>query len=195
MTSSGENTGAVGVPLRNLDRDELDGHPPVPRRDVAAGPEQSGHPLTTADQTDEILPTFVYQLHFAGGVFTLPAATAQAVIDLTPGDYVVWGDDPTAPQAPVALSVTGDFPQDVPEPASDVTATLIDFAITIEGSLTAGKHIMKVQHQGAQPHFLEIDSGPDTMTKEQVQASFESAMTGTPVAGGLVGIRSAAALL
>ena len=26
--------------------------------------------------------------------------TAQAVIDLTPGEYVVWGDDPSAPQKP-----------------------------------------------------------------------------------------------
>ena len=38
----------------------------------------------------------------------------------------------------------------------------------MEGNLTAGTHLMKVQHQGAQPHFLDIEKGPDTMTKEQV---------------------------
>jgi hypothetical protein len=140
----------------------------------------------------EQLPLWVYQLHFAGGVYAL-SGTAQAVIDLTPGEYVVWGDDPSVPLTPVALSVTGEFPQDVKDPATDLTATLIDFAITVEGNLTAGKHLMKVQHQGAQPHFLDIEKGPDTMTKAQVQAALlgmepatpATDAAGTPGAGGL----------
>ena len=113
------------------------------------------------------------------------ARLAQAVIDLTPGEYVVWGDDPSVPLTPVALTVTGEFPTDVQDPTTDITATLLDFAIKIEGNLTAGKHLMKVQHQGAQPHFLDIEQGPDTMTNEQVQAALMGEMSGTPVAGGL----------
>ena len=66
------------------------------------------------------------------------------------------------------MKVTGDFPKVAKEPTADITATLIDFAITIEGNLIAGTHLMKVQHHGAQPHFLEIEKGPDSMTKEQV---------------------------
>jgi hypothetical protein len=170
MTNNGENTGAVGF---------LSG------TSIGMSSDDILQFLGEMSQPAESSPTFVYQLHFAGGVFSLPGTVAHAVVDLTPGDYVIWGDDPTVPQAPVALSVTGEFPQDVPEPAAEITATLIDFGITIEGTLTAGKHVLKVQHQGAQPHFLDIERGPDTMTKEQVQASFESSMTGTPVAGGL----------
>ena len=131
------------------------------------------------------LPLFVYQLHFAGGVYAPTGATAQAVIDLTPGEYVVWGTT-AVPLQPVIMNVTGDFPPDVPDPAADITATLIDFAITMEGNLTAGKHLMKVQHQGAQPHFLDLERGPDAMTNAQVEAAFMGEPSGTPPGGGRV---------
>jgi hypothetical protein len=134
---------------------------------------------------DQPLPLAVYQMKFAGGVLVLPGQTDQAVVDLTAGEWIAWGDDPAGRQQPVVLTVTGDFPADVAEPAADITATLVDFAITLEGSLTAGKHVIKVQHHGAQPHFLELDKGPDTMTKEQVQAAIAGEMSGTPAAGGL----------
>ena len=49
------------------------------------------------------------------------------VLDLTPGEWIVWGDDPSAPQAPVALTVTGDAgatwelsSEGLPEPAWSV---------------------------------------------------------------------------
>ena len=124
-------------------------------------------------------------MYFAGGVAAEMGKTCEAVIDLLPGRYVVWGDDPSAPQKPEIMKVTGDFPKRVKEPKADITATLIDFAITLEGNLTAGSHLMKVQHHGAQPHFLEIEKGPDSMTKEMVIATFMGMMSGTPVAGGL----------
>jgi hypothetical protein len=136
-------------------------------------------------EEEQPLPLFVYQLHFAGGVYAPTGTTAQAVIDLTPGEYVVWGDDPAVPLQPAIVNVTGEFPQDVTDPSADITATLIDFAITIEGNLTAGKHLMKVQHQGAQPHFLDIEKGPDTMTLEQVQAALMGDGMATPAGGGL----------
>ena len=70
------------------------------------------------------------------------------------------------------MNVTGNFPQDVKDPTADITATLIDFAIMMEGTLTAGTHMIKIQHHGAQPHFLDIEKGPDDMTKDMVMASF-----------------------
>jgi hypothetical protein len=143
-----------------------------------------GSPEAGGDQGgDQALPLFVYQMKFAGGVITPTGESTQGVLDLTPGEWVAWGDDPTAAQKPVVFNVTGDFPSDVAEPEADITATLIDFAITMDGALTPGTHLIKVQHQGAQPHFLEIDKGPDTMTKEMVQAALEGEMTGTPVPG------------
>ena len=153
----------------------------------ASSPEAGASPAAGGDQGggDQQLPLQVYQMTFAGGVLVPSGQTAQAVIDLKAGEWIAWADDPSIPITPTVFTVTGDVPADLPEPASDITATLIDFAITIEGNLTAGKHVIKVQHHGAQPHFLEIDKGPDTMTKEMVQATLDGEMSGTPAAGGM----------
>jgi hypothetical protein len=144
----------------------------------AAGGEQGGG-------EEQQLPLFIYQMKLAGGTLVLPGQTAQVVIDLTAGEWLAWGDDPSSPLKPVVFKVTGDFPADVKDPEADITATLIDFAIQLEGNLTAGKHVIKVQHHGAQPHFLELDKGPDTMTKEMVQAALAGEMSGTPAANGI----------
>lgn len=157
-----------------------------------AGPPPGATPVgggtpTAGDQGggNQQIPLVVYQMHFAGGVNTLAGATAEAVIDLTAGEWIVWGDDPTAPQKPVVLKVTGDAPEAAPEPAADLTATLVDFGITVEGNLTAGKHMLKVQHHGAQPHFLVIQKGPDTLTKEQAVAAIMADPSATPAPGAL----------
>ena len=134
---------------------------------------------------DQQIPLPFYQLYFAGGAVAWPGATAQAVVDLQPGDYMVWADDPEAAQQPVALQVTDDYPAGIEDAQADVTATLIDFAIGIEGSLTAGKHLLKIQHHGAQPHYLDIVKGPDTMTKEQIMATIKGEMNGAQAAGGI----------
>jgi hypothetical protein len=152
------------------------GSPEAGGGDEGGGEEEGG---------DQPLPLEIYQFKFAGGVMIVPGQSNQAIIDLTEGEWVAWGDDPTSPLMPVSLTVTGEFPADIAEPEADITATLIDFAIQIEGNLTAGTHVLKVQHHGAQPHFLELDKGPDTMTIEQVQAALAGEMSGTPSADGL----------
>jgi len=116
----------------------------------------------------EILPSFVYQTRFAGGSYATPDTPGTAVIDLGPGEWILWGDDPAAAQPPVIFTATGDMPADLPEPDADVTVTMIDFAIEVEGSLTAGEHVVRVENQGAQPHFLVVSRGPDTMTNEDI---------------------------
>lgn len=162
------------------------GRPPAsPVASPVASPAAS--PALTAGQADVAQgapPAFIYQSRFAGGAFARPGTTGEAVIDLQPGDWIAWGDDPTAGQKPVAFTVTGDFQPDVKDPQADITATLVDFAITIEGNLTAGTHILKVVSHGAEPHFLEVDKGPDTMTKELVGAALRRQMNGTPEPGG-----------
>jgi len=145
---------------------------------VAASPE-------SGDEGSGALPLVIYQMYWAGGAFAPPGQTVEAVIDLKPGDYIAWGDDPGVPLAPVMLTVTGEMPQDLPDPDAAVTVTLLDFAIKIDGTPTAGKQLWKIQHEGAQPHFLDLEKGPDTMTKEQVQSALMADETTTPAPGGL----------
>jgi hypothetical protein len=104
--------------------------------------------------------------------------SAQAVIDLGPGDWIVWGDDPSAAQPPVVFTATGEMPADLPEPAADVNVTYIDFDIMVEGTLTAGVHLFRIENQGAQPHFLVLLKGPDTMTNDQIAQLLTSDMGG-----------------
>jgi len=129
------------------------------------------------------LPSIVYQAKFAGGSVAEAGSTGSAVLDLTEGEWFAWSDDPEAPQTPVIFTVTGEAPADAAEPAADVTATLIDFGITVDGNLVAGDHVLKVENQGAQPHFFELEKVPDGTTNDQIAAILNSEMTGTPAAG------------
>lgn len=126
----------------------------------------------------DILPLFIYKITFAGGASGPGGMTAQSVIDLSPGEWIAWADDPTAPQSPVVFTVTDVMQTDIPEPEADITVTFIDFAISVEGNLTAGDHIMLVQNHGAQPHFLVLFKGPDSMTNEGLAQVLEGFFSG-----------------
>jgi hypothetical protein len=133
------------------------------------------------------LPTFVYQSKFAGGVLAAPGLPGTAVIDLTEGEWIAWGDDPTSSQAPVVVSVNGAFPADIAEPDADVMVTLVDFGIMIEGKLFAGEHVLRIENLGAQPHFVDLEKVPAGTTNEELGELLESVMSGgTPIAGGLM---------
>jgi len=190
LTNAGENSSAIGflspTPVGMSAADAIQAFG-LGGQTGPASPEAGASPDSGGDQGGDEggqLPLVVYQMYFAGGVVTQPGQTSDAIVDLLPNEYVVWGDDPTATQPPATMTVTGDFPQDVVDPDTDITFTLLDFQIQVEGNLTAGMHTIRVQHHGAEPHFLEIDKGPDTMTRDQVLAAITSEMTGTPAAGG-----------
>src|SRR5918997_1657231 len=53
------------------------------------------------------IPEWYFQAEMAGGTGAF-AGPAQAIIDLTPGEWIAWAGYPDAPQAPVGLSVTGE---------------------------------------------------------------------------------------
>jgi hypothetical protein len=132
-----------------------------------AAMDMGGTPAASAQQGGGAPPPVVYQSTFAGGIGAPSGATAQVVLDLGPGDWILWGDDPSAPQKPVTFTVTGDMPADLPEPQADITFTLVDFAINVDGTLTAGDHVVKVTNEGAEPHFLFLQTAPAGLTNDQ----------------------------
>ena len=151
-----------------------------PEESGGASPEAA--PEGGEGEEEGPLPSFVYQSTFAGGAYGMGGATASAVIDLTEGEWIAWGDDPEAPQMPVVFNVTGEFPADAAEPEADVMVTFIDFGIMVEGALTAGDHIFRVENLGAQPHFLVLLMIPDGVTNDDIAALLESEISGTPAA-------------
>ncbi len=155
------------------------GAPPASPEAAATGGEEGG-------EAEGPLPTFIYQSRFAGGVLARPGMPGSAVIDLTEGEWIAWGDDPTSSQAPVVVSVTGAFPAELAEPAPDVKMTLVDFGIMVEGNLVAGEHVLRIENLGAQPHFVDLEIVPAGTTNEDLAGLLDAVMTGgTPAAGGL----------
>ncbi len=126
-------------------------------------------------------PAYFYSFTFAGGTGVETGQTTQVVLDLTPGEWIAWGENPEAPQAPMVVTVTGEMPSDLPEPESSATITMAEYSIEVtEGELTPGPRVVKIANVGAQPHFLAMERGPDDMTDEDIQTVLESEMTGTP---------------
>jgi hypothetical protein len=134
----------------------------------------SGAPSEGGDEMAMGLPPFVFDATFAGGVYTMAGAAAQAVVDLGPGEWVAWADDTEAGIEPVVFTVTGELPAELPEPESVATLTMVEYDIKVtEGALTAGPQVVKVVDAGVQPHFLTMAKGPDGMTEEQVLTVLE----------------------
>lgn len=132
-------------------------------------------------------PPFVFEATYAGGTFALPGQSAEVVLDLTPGEWIAWGEDPSAPQEPVIFEVTGEMPADLAEPESSATLVMAEYVINVaEGELRAGPRVVEVQNVGAQPHFIFVAKVPDGLTEEQIAVALEeeeaAEMSGTPVA-------------
>lgn len=98
-----------------------------------------------------------------------------------------WPGRPTWP-APVILTVTGEFPADVVDPEADITVTLVDFGIMVGGNLVASEHVVKIDNQGAQPHFVDFEMLPAGTTNDDIAALLAAPPpdpSATPAAGGL----------
>jgi len=138
---------------------------------VAEGEEEFGGP-----------PPFFYESVIAGGIYAPPGGSAQGVIDLPPGEWIVEGD-PDSSQMPVAFEVTGEMPTDLPEPESGATISMGEYIIQVsEGELTSGTQVVKIENIGAQPHFIVAGYTTVDITEDDVAAVLEADMTGTPAA-------------
>lgn len=148
--------------------------------DVVAGPppgDGTGGATPGADAM-EAPPEWIYQTRFAGGTYGDSGQTAQAVIELTPGEWIAWGDDPTAPQPPVGITVTEAEEAAASAPEADATIATFEYGFTIEGDLGAGPRTIAVENVGAQPHFVFMAKTPDGVTMEQVGQILELEMQG-----------------
>lgn len=113
----------------------------------------------------------------AGGTRSRPGQPTRVVLDLRPGTWIAWGDDPHATQAPTVFEATGKMAADLPEPAADATVTLSEYAVAVsEGVLAAGRHVIRVTNTGAQPHYLMVAQGPDDMTDAQFATAMQEEM-------------------
>jgi hypothetical protein len=166
----------------------LSGPPDTTAADVAADatpfPDTATPVATPVDEEAgmDAPPDFYYESQLAGGVAALAGDSGRAVVDLTPGEWIAWGGDPFAQQAPLVFEVTGEMPADLAEPEAGATITMDEYEIVVsDGELTTGTQVVRVENVGDQPHFIIVARGPETMTNEQIevvldeeQAAFET---------------------
>lgn len=154
----------------------------------AASPESAGAAASPMAEEDEFMlpPAWYYETTLAGGPYALPGETRSAVIDLTPGEWVLWAEFPGAPQDPVPVMVTGEAPADQPAVNADLRIEMSEYTFTFPTPLTAGSAVVELANVGEEPHFIGMGRVPDGTTLDDVMGLF--AMFDDPMAtptGGL----------
>ncbi len=123
-----------------------------------------------------------------------PMSSSDAAVNLTPGDYVVICLVDTPDHMPHfakgmmhAMKVTAASGPAAPEPASDVTVTLSDYAFGVATPITAGKHTFKIVNNGPQPHEFEVARLEPGKTVKDLAAYIYSTAGGPPPGHALGG--------
>lgn len=90
-----------------------------------------------------------------------PGSSTSATVELAPGSYAMICFVPGADGLPHVLKgmvhpfkVTGAAPTGVPEPKADLVVKLVDFDFQLSAPLTAGRHTIRVENAGSQPHEM-----------------------------------------
>jgi hypothetical protein len=151
--------------------------------------ESSDQPIASPAAEMGGPPAFIFDATFAGGIFVGPGQSDDVVLDLGPGEWIAWADDPEDGIPSVAFEVTGEMPTDLPEPVASATVTMAEYTIAVsEGTISAGPQLVRIDNVGAQPHFILWELLPAGTTPEQIQAFLDAemaaGMSGTPAPAG-----------
>ncbi len=154
-------------PPSDMSIEEMLGPPPASPE--AGVPPDAGMATPEADEGgEEQAPEWLFTSTWAGGAFAGPGMTGQAVITLTPGDWVVLAQEDIAP-AIITVTEEGATPGVTGEVPADVTIELDDFQIRLPEQIQAGSQVWEVTNVGDQPHELFITKTPELLTVEQAQ--------------------------
>jgi hypothetical protein len=153
---------------------------------------------TTLDQAvadlnadSEETPAWVYDATWAGGPNPYAGQTDAVVVDLTEGSWFAAFDrqtdnDPQPKDTAQTLQVTAATAAATPTAiAGAVPVNMKEFTFEIPGSIASGPQIWEMGNTGTQPHFMVLFGVPDGTTMNQVLATVQTFVTGTPAADAL----------
>jgi hypothetical protein len=130
---------------------------------------------------EETTPESFYRAVWAGGPSAVPGTTSSAIVDLTPGDWVVAQSDSEFPLTPVALKATGEAePAEAGAIPSDVQVMASAYKFDFPEELKAGPQVWEVTNADPVPHHVFLLYYPGEITVDDVNAIFAMEM-GTPV--------------
>lgn len=131
-------------------------------------------------------PAWLYQATFAGAPWAPAGTSAQAVVLLTPGEWLIFNGG--APLTPISLTVTeaASTPAMPPDVTTDVDVTLREFGfLGLDKPVPSGQRLWKVTNAGQQPHLMILAELPSGTTQTQYMDGMTAMMTGTPAANGI----------
>jgi hypothetical protein len=128
-------------------------------------------------------PAEIYESLFAGSPWTAAGTSAQAVVNFSTGEWLLFAGP--EPLTPAVLTVTegAGTPAAPPDLTADLDVTLKEF--TFEGlgeGVSAGPQIWKVTNTGEQPHLMIFSPLPPGTTQEQFMEMVMAEPSGTPEA-------------
>jgi hypothetical protein len=135
---------------------------------------------------DAVPPWFLRSTFVGFPGETPPGGQNRAVVDLTPGLYLVV-DDFFQPFVVLPVEGEGGTPAAAVDPPADGTVRLFEYGFQFPDALAAGRHVWQVVNAGRESHELVLARAPDGTTVDQVRdlLATESEEGATPVAGGL----------
>jgi uncharacterized cupredoxin-like copper-binding protein len=161
------------------------------------------HGKTVADYMEALKhpgPPPAWSVEVGGPNATGPGQTSDATVTLEPGNYAIVCFVPTPGATPVPHIMKGMFsaltvtPSSAPsaEPTADVNVRLSDYKFTSSKPLSAGRHVIKVTNDAAQPHEIVFVKLAPGKTAAGLAAWVEAGMQGPPPGMALGGVAAMA---
>ena len=154
-----------------------------------ASPAAMGDMASPAASQGEDPLAWIFQTYIAGGVGAEAGQTVQGIINLEPGNYAVWADDPFVPIPPVAMTVTENaMASPVAATEFGATATITEvgtsdgFDFQVSGQLQPGPQVIEIHNDSDQPHFVVSSWFQDPITEDEVMQFLMEEEGGTPEA-------------
>ena len=153
---------------------------------IGPGEGETMDDLTAAAATpgpEDEFPAFFYTAAILGGPGTvMPGESRQVLVTVPAGDWAIFTEGNLPPTFITAVEGSD---SNTTNPTAAVTVALGDFYFGGLDKVTAGPQIWEVTNEGVQPHMLVMGKVPDGTTFDQVMATVQTEMTGTPAAGAL----------
>jgi hypothetical protein len=127
-------------------------------------------------------PVWIYEATFAGVPWARAGSSAQALVLLSAGDWVVFSP---APVAPATLTVTGDNATPIVPSGvqADREVLFQEYAfLGLDETVPAGPQVWQVTNIGQQPHLMTFSELPPGTTQAQFMDGVMAMMSGTPEA-------------
>ena len=133
----------------------------------------------------EAPPLWLFEANYPGFPGeTLPGQTSLALVDLSPGRYVVLSDT-VQPFEVVGDVATPSATSEAEDPMVDGTVRLFDFNFEFPETVVAGRQLWAVTNTGEKPHELLLARSTEPVTAEQVMELMTSpSEEATPTGGG-----------